>query len=463
VYAYYPVFTRARFVLGVHDAIPEELPYLVFPERRRRLPWRLKGWLAHRQANYVVTVSEYARAGIMRRFGHRPDRVRVVYEESYAPMDMKNMDLRWQNMMAGIEAQVPFVRQSPHVVYGQVRDKLALKQAPSRVYLVGCGDSWYCGLGTRLAFEHWAGIGTEAVQSLEFSRYTVPYAPKDALVVAISNSGRIARTIEAVMRARARGLQTLAGTSALDSRIAQEAELVIDLGYAERRFGPGTSSYMASLLLQYCVALHVAEAAGSLTAAQIEAKLDEIAAEADGMQKTIEANRPVFEELGGKARLTDQFVFIGGGPNYGTAFFSMAKVFEAARTWASGQELEEWAHEQFFCTGEDTYTFVIAPRGASVDRAREQLWAVNEMQSISVAICDAGDHETAALGRVVAPVYGGQDEALSPLSYCLPAELFAFYFAALNNLTMLGFDNPHVKAVNFRQIFDSRIVGLPPG
>jgi hypothetical protein len=83
------------------------------------------------------------------------------------------------------------------------------------------------------------------------------------------------------------------------------------------------------------------------------------------------------------------------------------------------------------------------------------------MKSTSVAICDAGDAETAALGRVVAPVYGGQDEALSPLSYCIPAELFAFYFAALKNLTMLGFDNPHVKAVNFRQIFDSRIVDLP--
>ncbi len=119
-------------------------------------------------------------------------------------MDYTQMDLKWINMMAGIEAQVPFIRDSPREVYRQGRDQLSLRQAPSRVYLVGCGDSWYCGMATRLAFEAWAGVPTEAQQALEFSRYYCEYAPTDALVVAISNSGRVSRTVETVMRARAR-------------------------------------------------------------------------------------------------------------------------------------------------------------------------------------------------------------------------------------------------------------------
>lgn len=374
-------------------------------------------------------------------------------------MDFKNMDLKWQNMLAGIEAQVPFIRQSPHAVYQQVRERLALKRVPARVYLVGCGDSWYCGMATRLAFEAWAGVPTEALQALEFSRYYGRFAPQDSLVVAISNSGRVSRTIEAVMTARKCGMKTIAGTSALESRIAQEAELAIDLGYAERRFAPGTSSYMASMLLEYCIALHLAEVGGSMTAAQVKAKLDEIAAEAEGMQKTIDSNKPILEKVGEQAQLSDKLIFIGGGPNYGTAFFSMAKIFEAARVHAAGQELEEWAHEQYFVTGPDTYTFVIAPPGASVDRAREQLWAINQMGSTSVAICDVNDTATAQLGKVVCPVYSGADEALSPLSYCIPGELVAFYYAATKNLTMLGFDNPRIKEVNFQQIFNSQLIG----
>jgi len=372
-------------------------------------------------------------------------------------MNFENMDLKWQNMLAGIEAQAPFVRQAPQTVYEQVRNGLRLTRAPQRVYLVGCGDSWYCGLATRLAFEAWAGVPTEALQALEFSRYYAAYAPADSLVVAISNSGRVSRTIEAVMRARRQGMQTVAGTSNLESRIAQEAELAIDLGYAERRFAPGTSSYIASLILQYCVALHVAEAGGRLGGAQVQAKLEALSAEADGMQRTLAANLPIMETLGGQAQLTDTPIFIGGGPNYGTAFFSMAKVFEAARVHAAGQELEEWAHEQYFVTGPQTHTFVIAPPGASTDRAREQLWAANEMHSNTIAICDHADAETAGLGKVHAPVYSGGDEALSPLAYCIPGELFAFFYAATKNLKMLGFDNPHIKEVNFQQIFNSRL------
>ena len=373
-------------------------------------------------------------------------------------MDYAQMDLKWTNMMAGIEAQVPFVRDSPHEVYRQVRDKLALTKAPSRAYLVGCGDSWYCGMATRLAFESWAGVPTEAMQALEFSRYYCEYAPPDALVVAISNSGRVSRTVEAVIRARARALTTVAGTSALDSPIAREADVALDLGYAERRFAPGTSSYMASLLLQYCIALHLAEAGGRLGSAAVAAKLDAIAAVADGMQRTIDLAKPILEELASRAALTDKLMFVGGGPNYGTAFFSMAKVFETARVHAAGQELEEWAHEQYFVTGPDTYSFVIAPPGRSVDRAREQIWAANEMGSTTVAICDAQDVETAGLARVAVPMYGGADEALSPLTYCIPGELFAFFYAVKHNRTMLGFDDAHVKEVNFQQIFNSQIV-----
>jgi len=228
-------------------------------------------------------------------------------------MDYTQMDLQWQNMMAGIEAQVPFIRQSPHVVYEQVRDRLALEKPPSRVYLVGCGDSWYCGMATRLAFEAWSGVPTEAMQALEFSRYSCAYAPKDALVVGISNSGRVSRTVEAVMMARARGIRTASGTSAADSPIAQEADVALDLGYAERRFAPGTSSYMASLLLEYCVALHVAEVGGRMTSTEVRAKLDEIAALADGMQRTLDVASPILQELGMRAGLTDKLIFIGGG------------------------------------------------------------------------------------------------------------------------------------------------------
>lgn len=368
------------------------------------------------------------------------------------------MDLKWQSMWAGIQAQVPFVRDGTRTNYEQIKSKLIDLPIPPRVYLVGCGDSWYSGMATRLAFEAWAHVSTEALQAMEFSRYIVKYAPARSLVVATSNSGRVSRTIEAVSQARVRGLHTIALTSALESAIAQAAEYVFDLGYAERRFGPGTSSYMASMLTAYVLALYLAQRGGHLSDADADAILTRISNLADAMQATIDATSPLLEELAKRVTFESKIAFIGAGPNYGTAFFSMAKMIEAARHNTIGQELEEWAHEQYFVTGQDTYTFVLAPRGAGLDRAREQLRAVRDMGSYAIVACEEDDTETQALADLHIPIFGHPEEILSPLLYCIPAELFAFHFASQRNLTMLGFDDAHRKQVNFRQIFESRIV-----
>jgi len=372
-------------------------------------------------------------------------------------MDFETIDLKWQNMLAGIKAQVSFIQKSPQVIYEEIKSKLRLEKAPGKVYLTGCGDSWYCGIATRFAFEEWAQISTEAAQAMDFSRYLVHTAPKDAILIAVSNSGRLARTIESVIQAKKAGITTIGTTSNMEVGLSQEADHVIDLMYSERRFAPGTSSYMASMVVEYCLAIYFAELKGLFDPQQVKNKLDSIAALASPMEKTIEANLEVMESLVRESSIKNQCIFIGAGPNYGTAFFSMAKVIEATRTPAVGQQMEEWAHIQYFFTNQNTLTFLIAPPGRSVNRAREQMVAVKAMGSKCIAICHPDDQQTAAGADVVAPVFGDVDEVLSPILYCVPAEVFAFHHAAHHNLAMLGFDDPKVKEVNWRQIFDSEI------
>jgi glycosyltransferase involved in cell wall biosynthesis len=80
VYTYFPTLTEASIILGVHDVIAEDYPQLIFPDKKRRKLWELKGWLAHKQADFILTVSEHAKGGIIRHFGHAPDKVFVIDE-----------------------------------------------------------------------------------------------------------------------------------------------------------------------------------------------------------------------------------------------------------------------------------------------------------------------------------------------------------------------------------------------
>lgn len=80
IYSYVPAFGRARKLVVMHDVIAETYPRLTVPRLPARLFWNAKVALGRRQADALVTVSDYSRACILRRFGTDPRRVFVVGE-----------------------------------------------------------------------------------------------------------------------------------------------------------------------------------------------------------------------------------------------------------------------------------------------------------------------------------------------------------------------------------------------
>ena len=80
VYTFAPLFRRVPTLVTFHDAIAEAYPQLVFADGRARLFWKLKTWLARRQADRVLTVSESARREVTAAFGVPESEVDVVSE-----------------------------------------------------------------------------------------------------------------------------------------------------------------------------------------------------------------------------------------------------------------------------------------------------------------------------------------------------------------------------------------------
>src|SRR6266550_1464164 len=195
-------------------------------------------------------------------------------------MRMDKRELKWDNMLAGIRVQPDYLRGGAAARLHAAAVDLPLSM-PSRVYLVGCGDSHYAGLATRFAFERWTGVPTEALESLEFSRYAVHSAPPDALVIAVSNSGRVVRTVECARVAGERGIQSLGLTYNAQSPLARTASLLMPWTYQDVGFGPGTLSYVASLVGLFAVAVRLGQLTGRLTDAQAAAIVAAIAATGD--------------------------------------------------------------------------------------------------------------------------------------------------------------------------------------
>ena len=114
-----------------------------------------------------------------------------------------------------IHVQAALIREVVGRVQPQIERVITPESAEriARIYLTGCGDSHYVALAARLAFDKYARIPTEPAESLEFARYLVDYMPSNSLVIGVSNSGEVSRTVETLLAARHRDAQTIHGSS----------------------------------------------------------------------------------------------------------------------------------------------------------------------------------------------------------------------------------------------------------
>jgi len=300
-----------------------------------------------------------------------------------------------------------------------------------RLYVTGCGDSYHAALASELAFHELGHVPSQSLSALAFSRYTVPFLARAerSAVIGISVSGEVSRTVEALQLARQAGATTIALTGSPKSRLAQAADCVLLASVAPLRQvpTPGVRSYIASLLMLYLAAVRMGELRDALNAAASGAARRELLGVAQAVRATMESGEPALQSLAERWADASEYVFAGGGPNYGTALFSAAKLLEASGEAAVGQDVEEWAHLQYFGRAEKAPTFVIDPGGRSSSRARELAVAARAVGRRVAAIVPYGEVEIAAQADAVLAVMGTVREAFSPLLYGLAGMLFADY------------------------------------
>jgi glucosamine--fructose-6-phosphate aminotransferase (isomerizing) len=290
-----------------------------------------------------------------------------------------------------------------------------------RLFTLGCGDSYFAAIASELAFEMLAGVPTEAQNAMTFSRYSADFLPtQGAHVIGISVSGGVTRTIEGVTRAGKRGARTYAITSSETTPIAQAVQHVLttkapDVPNAAGVQVPGARSYFASLMMLYASAIHIGEMRGALSAADAQTWRATLAATADAAAQTIALADPAAHSLAQDTlSYKDDFVFCGAGPNFGTALFCAAKMLEATGDAAMGQDIEEWAHLQYFARLGPTPTFVISAGERDASRAEEVRTAMH------------------AIGRLVVELpQTSCPEVFAPLVSSIPPMLFAAHRAEL--------------------------------
>lgn len=340
------------------------------------------------------------------------------------PLDERRL-ARNSYTLEELEAQPACIRETVSLEREAIAEvaRAVCKTRVDMIYLLGCGDSLAALRGERFFLESLLGIPCREEDPLDFCCYNSSTVNEHTLVLGLSSSGRTIRIVEALLKARALGAQTIALTNSPESPLARIATCKV-LIHASRKGWPTQSSTSAMAAV---VELGLAMAR-CLGRQDVEAYAEDFARIPDLMAETIEATRDHMRDLAERLFDRTMFFFCGAGPFFTCAEFGSAKVKEATPSYAMPVLLEEFHHYNTVKAGDPL--FLIAPPGESPYRGLETILACHQLGGEAYVLTGAGEKKLLAEAddAIVIPEVR---ECFANFLYSVPLQQFGYYLSTV--------------------------------
>lgn len=293
------------------------------------------------------------------------------------------------------------------------------KRDPRFVLVVARGSADNAGLyGKYLFGAHNRRVVALATPSL-FTRYRRPPELKDALVLAISQSGESHDVVEVVEEGRRQGALTVALTNTPGSPLAKAADEVLLCHAGRERSVAATKTYSAQVLL--LALLSTAMARSRRRMEQLRAVPEQVAAALE--------TAPLAARAAERLRYLERCAVVGRGFCYGTAFELALKLEELTYVVAQPYSSADFRHGPIAVVEPGFCVVLLAPAGKVLADVRVLLDELRQRQAEVIVISeDAGVLRKATRGL---PIPRGVPEWLSPLVCVVPGQLLAMHLCAV--------------------------------
>ncbi|GAB19272.1 glucosamine-6-phosphate synthase, partial [Gordonia effusa NBRC 100432] len=211
-----------------------------------------------------------------------------------------------------------------------------------KVFVVACGTAYHAGLLAKYAIEHWTRIPVEVELASEF-RYRDPVLDRSTLVVAISQSGETADTLEAVRHAKDQNARVLAICNTNGAQIPRESDAVLYTHAGPEIGVASTKCFLAQIAAAYLVGLALAQARGTKYADEVAREFEAMEQMADVIADVLGTMEPV-RQLARDLSQADTVLFIGRHVGYPVALEGALKLKELAYIHAEGFAAGELKH-----------------------------------------------------------------------------------------------------------------------
>jgi len=306
------------------------------------------------------------------------------------------------------------------------------KKPPRLIVIAARGTSDNAALFGRYLLEITTGIPVSLAAPSIATLYEARVNYRDALVVAVSQSGESTDTNLVLERAREQGAMTLGITNEGESTLARIAEHVFLVRAKREESVAATKTYTGQMLMMYLLAYALG---GGVKIADLERIPDATAAALD--------LEPEIDALSERYRFMNNAVVVGRGLNYANAFEFALKMMETCYVVAERFSSADFLHGPIALVEQGFPVFAFAPPGKTWKSMSEMLVKLRGLRAEIVGITDSGNREVDECCTRVVRLPARVKEVLTPIPYIVPAQLFAACLAAQK-----GFDPDRPRTIS---------------
>ena len=306
-------------------------------------------------------------------------------------------------------------------------DHLERINKAERIIIIACGTSWHAGLIGEYLIEEFARIPVEVEYASEF-RYRNPIITNKDVVIAISQSGETADTMEAIKLAKERGAFVYGICNVVDSSIAR----VTNAG-SYTHAGPeigvaSTKAFTAQLTILSLIALKLGKHNGNLGNADFMRLITELDTLPKKIEEVLESTHEITKKIARNFVNAANFLYLGRGYNYPAALEGALKLKEISYIHAEGYPAAEMKHGPIALIDENMPIVIIAPKKGHYDKIVSNVQEIKARKGKVIAVVNKGDVQVASMADYVIEI-PETSECFSPIVASVPLQLLAYYIA----------------------------------
>jgi len=373
------------------------------------------------------------------------DGYQITRIQDDSPVERAPQEVTWSLEMAEKQGYPHFMLKEIYEQPRSLRGSLRLQQRyldlltafldrGRELFLVAAGTSYHSCIAASYMFSKLAKLTTFPAVSSEFVEQYGSSVGIDSIILTVSQSGETYDTLKAIDHARMRAATVLGITNTVGSTLTR-----VSRAYLIQQSGPeigvaATKTFTSQLIVLAQLALRLARMRGKISQDEVDDFEEYLLQVPSYVEQSLEMNGKSVKNLVDKYEGEKLFVFLGRGVSSATALEARLKLLELTYVPSLAYPAGESKHGPISIIEEGVPVVFLCPRG---ETRKDIVGSIMEMKARGariISVCEEGDKEINDLSDDVIEMPRGIPEILSPISYVVPLQLFAYYLAVQKGL-----------------------------